>query len=200
MKRALDPAIGGIINCLELYLHDDIISVDGTPIIPTYEQCLGSYVGTYLDVIAERITFKPNYDSNGKYCGVVADLPSKITGFYCIGYEHPIDGTASYYVGSTIKCIRDRLGMLSRLVMTGKATGNESLTVANKWVEKHGRNLDYAFITYFPSNFPQTKLRKVETEVLNHYRRLFGTDVLNVAEKAVRTLEWSPPTPPLEGL
>jgi len=200
MKRELNPAAGGVIACMEKYLQDTMISVDGMPAVPAYEELLGSYIGTYLDVFAEKHPITIKYNVHGVYSGFTADIPADVTGFYCIGYEHPIDGTASYYTGSTIKCIRDRLSMMARLVMTGKATGKESLTVANNWVEKHGRNFDYAFISYFPANIKQAVMRPTETSVTNHYRRLYENDVLNIATKAVKTLERKDPTPVLEGL
>jgi hypothetical protein len=200
MTKDLNPAVGGVIACLEKYLQDTMVSVDGRPAVPTYEECLGSYIGTYLDLFAEKIPVSIKYDSNGVYKGVNADVDADIPGFYCIGYEHPIDGTVSYYTGSTIKCIRDRLSMLSRLVITGKATGKESLTVPNRWVEKHGRNFDYAFIAYFPTDLKQSIMRPTETYVTNHFRRIYDDNVLNIATKAVRTLEWKEPTPELPGI
>lgn len=200
MNRQMNPTVGGVIACLEKYLQDTIISVDGMPAVPSYPELLGSYIGTYLDVFAERHPITIKYDANGIYSGFTVDIPAFEKGVYCIGYEHPIDGTASYYTGSTIKCIRDRLSMMARLVMTGKATGNESLTVPNRWVEKHGRNFDYGFISYFPTTMTQSIMRPVETCVTNHYRRIYETDVLNIAKKAVRTLQRTDPTPVLDGL
>ena len=48
MNRQMNPAVGGVISCLEKYLQDTIISVDGMPAVPSYPELLGSYIGTYL--------------------------------------------------------------------------------------------------------------------------------------------------------
>ena len=201
MKTVLSPISAGVTLCLEKYLQDTPISIDNIPVLPSHNEFLGSYIGTYLDLFAEKIPVSIKYTANGKYDGVSASLDSKMHGFYCIGYEHPIDGNPSYYIGSSIKCIRDRLGMMARLVITGKATGNESLTVPNRWVKKHGRNFDYAFITYFPTrDMKQSRMRPIETSVTNHFRRIYMNDVLNIAKKAVNTIERKEPTPVLEGL
>lgn len=198
----LDPAIGGVITCLEKYLTGAVISVDGTLPLPSREECLGSYIGTYLDVIAERIPINAVYDARGNYERYECDIPSGgIKGIYLVGYEHPITGAASYYIGSTIECLRKRMNMHMRHIMTARVGGKESDTWARVWESRHGRNLDYAFLSYFPMNEEQSLVREVETFVQQHFKSVHGVDnILNREEKGMLTIEKKNPTPPLLGL
>lgn len=185
---------------LDQRLNGEMYGLDGKLIIHPYNEYIASHIGVYLDILATKHPIKDKQNDFGKYCGITANIPSKSKGIYVIGYKHPITGAESYYIGSSVKCIRDRLGMMARLIMTGKANGKESLTVPNRWVEKHGRNFDYAFFSYCELDFPQAKMRAIETLVTDYYREMFGPDVINAAESATLTLEKKIPTPALDGL
>lgn len=192
--------LGGIYTLLDQYLHDDLIGLDGKPVIPSYNDFLATHVSAYLDVLAEKHPIRALFDDDGRYLGIDASIPKKVSGFYVIGYEHPITNARSFYSGSSIDCIRARFTMAARHIFTGKKKGKESDALARQWVAKHGRNFDYAFYSIYPADLPQSRMRPVESLVTKNYRKLYGADVLNKVDKPLLTLEKKEPTPVLVGL
>jgi hypothetical protein len=190
---------------VERAFADNFIGLDGFIYIPSHMEQTGRYIANVFDMV-QKTRISARY-VNGVYRGVDCldfNIPSTkgLRGMYLISYHHPITGERSFYIGTTIRDPRDRIGKFVRMISTGIIGKDENGAASKKWISKHGMTLDYASAVFIPIDMPQKKLRELEGWVTKNYRDMYPGTVLNTVVNPTLTLEKRNEsiTPPLLGI
>jgi hypothetical protein len=205
LSKQLVAASGPLTFAFERALSDNLIGLDGFIYIPSHMEQTGRYLANVFDMV-QKTRISAKY-VNGVYKGVNCldfNIPSikGLRGMYLISYHHPITEERSFYIGSTIRDPRDRIGKFVRMISTGIVGKDENGAASKKWISKHGMTLDYATAVFIPIDMPQKKLRELEGWVAKYYGELYPGSVLNTVVNPTLTLEKKniPITPPLLGI